>query len=726
MMTNEQMNDKMEKAMSQLQVYADKETLFDLTEIKEHFQKKVEDIQREGRKLNIGVIGRVKAGKSSFLNTLLFDGREVLPKAATPKTATLTKMEYAPENRIVIEFYTQEEWDNILRDSKWGDRNEISKSAQELVEMAERNQLDVQALLQQEVYDETFQSYDELVNFLNDYVGENGKYTPVVRSVVIYMNREEFRDISIVDTPGLNDPVPSRTQRTKGFIEVCDIVFFLSRAGSFLDTNDWELLCKQLPQKGVKEMILVASQYDSGLRDVLRKPSENDFFAQNNCQASWMDAGDSDSKATNIGDAERIVRSSLEKRVAEKIATYKRQQGKYHAEVIRVLEACKEPVMISSRAQDMSRKSYEEYSEEERQDYSYWKDFIAEEEMPKVFERIGNFKIVQEKYLSLKEKKHEVLQRKKQEMIPTVCTEFDGYLEELDHQVRHRRDCIRKNDQESLNEQKLAFEQKKNGVQADVLEVFGDTLDKVQKEKVQINKQLREMSMEAATLETKTGTEVHHGSATSYSFNLGFIHVGAHTENYSYTTTYKYLAASDALEQINAYGKNAASAIEEQFGKIVNKKEYRRRLIEAVIRNFDTAEEGFDVNYFRVIVQKAINQIEFPEVHIDVSKELKIIGDRFSGEVRNDTEQKEFRKLLSSTVEEMYNGIQTKVDVTIADFKEAADKIQDKLCDGILHSISQEFEAVRKALQAKEQELDKCDKYIACIEEVRKDICEGM
>ena len=52
-------------------------------------------------------IGQVKAGKSTFLNTLLFDGKEVLPKAPTPKTATLTIMEYSDKNIIQIEYYSK-------------------------------------------------------------------------------------------------------------------------------------------------------------------------------------------------------------------------------------------------------------------------------------------------------------------------------------------------------------------------------------------------------------------------------------------------------------------------------------------------------------------------------------------------------------------------------------------------------------------------------------------
>ena len=47
----------------------------------------------------------------------------------------------------------------------------------------------------------------------------------------------------------------------------CDVVFFLSRSGQFLDQSDMHLLANQLPQSGVKRMILVAGQYDALLLD---------------------------------------------------------------------------------------------------------------------------------------------------------------------------------------------------------------------------------------------------------------------------------------------------------------------------------------------------------------------------------------------------------------------------------------------------------------------------
>ena len=715
-----QVNAKIENIIKKIEQYASEEQIDDIKQINKNFSMKIEDFYREGRKLNIGVIGRVKAGKSSFLNTLLFNGEEVLPKAATPKTATLTKMEYADENRIVIEFYSEEEWEGIVEDAKLGDRNEITKSAKELVDMAVERGIDVKKILSEGTLDKTFEQYGELINFLNNYVGENGAYTPLVRSVVIYMNRDEFKEISIVDTPGLNDPIPSRTQRTKEFIEVCDVVFFLSRAGSFLDMNDWELLCKQLPQKGVKKMVLVASQYDLGLRDVLKKEEKNSFFGN---EPSWIQKAKSTSKATNIQDAEKIVAESMKNRIKEKIASFEAEHSSgTHDAIIRILKECENPVLISSRAHDMYIKDVSEYSQEELYDLGYWKNFIAEDNMKEEFKRIGNFDKIREIYLSIRDEKKRLLEEKQREFIPKVYMELREYLTTAKSQVELRLEYLESNDRDSLEKKQKGFEGKINTITADIAEVFGDTIEKIKLQKLDVNKALRELSIEAAKLETHTGTETHHGTTTTYSFSLGPIKLGRHDSSYSYTTTYTYLAASDALEQINIYGKSAASEMEDVFRETVELKAYRRKLLETVIKNFDAADDGFDANYFRIIVQNALNSIEFPEVHIDVSRELAEIGNQFSGEVRKSSEQDKFRNLLSAVVERLYSSIVERVDITISDFQHAMSIIEKNLAGNILNQISKEFESIKNAIADKETQIADGEKYIETLCTILKEI----
>ena len=56
----------------------------------EDIRKDYENKTKKDRLLRIGIVGAVKAGKSSLLNSLFFKGQDILPKAATPMTAALT------------------------------------------------------------------------------------------------------------------------------------------------------------------------------------------------------------------------------------------------------------------------------------------------------------------------------------------------------------------------------------------------------------------------------------------------------------------------------------------------------------------------------------------------------------------------------------------------------------------------------------------------------------
>ncbi|GAA7505322.1 hypothetical protein ckin129_07560 [Helicobacter pylori] len=72
----------------------------------EELEKTLKEMQAEDRDLKVGIIERVKAGKSSLLNALIFEGVEVLPKAATPMTASLTILKYANTLSAEVEFYS--------------------------------------------------------------------------------------------------------------------------------------------------------------------------------------------------------------------------------------------------------------------------------------------------------------------------------------------------------------------------------------------------------------------------------------------------------------------------------------------------------------------------------------------------------------------------------------------------------------------------------------------
>ena len=83
------------------------------TKFKE-FKEGGQALINEGKILKIGVVGQVKAGKSSFLNSLMFNGEDVLPKASTPMTAGLTILEYGESNFFEVEYYDEKEWNEFV------------------------------------------------------------------------------------------------------------------------------------------------------------------------------------------------------------------------------------------------------------------------------------------------------------------------------------------------------------------------------------------------------------------------------------------------------------------------------------------------------------------------------------------------------------------------------------------------------------------------------------
>ena len=268
-------------------------------ELKKVLNEKIE----QERDLKIGILGRVKAGKSSLLNALVFKGQNVLPKAATPMTAALTVLEHGDRFEASIEYYSQDEIEtikskhatcqNILENSQkerfaeLKEKNKTGKSDSELQELAreyaikklkdeaslyayyeqyeqiKKSGINASSIGEKEIL--TCSSYDELNEKLKDYIGSSGKYTPFTKSITLKLNEEMLKDVKIIDTPGVNDPIVSREERTRALLCECDVVFLVSPGGKFLDNNDDKLLGIIREKNGIQEFYLLASRIDDPL-----------------------------------------------------------------------------------------------------------------------------------------------------------------------------------------------------------------------------------------------------------------------------------------------------------------------------------------------------------------------------------------------------------------------------------------------------------------------------
>ncbi|MGN0028621.1 MAG: dynamin family protein [Marinilabiliaceae bacterium] len=211
-------------------------------------------------KLTIGVIGQMKCGKSTFLNAFIFED-DVLPAATTPMTAALSVITYGPEKKIEAEFYTPGEWDDqkmtaaLSLDGVTDDlRKSQIQSAKELVEKSSLLPGPVDRFLGKRQSD----SLDNLV----DYVGADGKFVSITKAVKVYYPKEYLRGVEIVDTPGFNDPIVSREERTKAFLKQADVVLLMLYAGRPFDATDRQILFKNVGVCGTGRVLIGINKYD--------------------------------------------------------------------------------------------------------------------------------------------------------------------------------------------------------------------------------------------------------------------------------------------------------------------------------------------------------------------------------------------------------------------------------------------------------------------------------
>lgn len=221
---------------------------------------KAEIKRAEEQKLTIGVIGQMKAGKSTFLNSFIF-GDTILPTATSPMTASLSYITYGSEKKLVAEFYTPDEWAELRNTAQLpieeGQESTAQgskiKAAQELVAKAGKiSQLD--SLLGKTKED----SFSNLI----DYVGADGKYIAITKAVTLYYPLEYLKGVEIVDTPGFNDPIVSREERTRQFLKQADVSLLLLYAGRAFDASDRDILFKDVRNCGIGKILVGINKYD--------------------------------------------------------------------------------------------------------------------------------------------------------------------------------------------------------------------------------------------------------------------------------------------------------------------------------------------------------------------------------------------------------------------------------------------------------------------------------
>ncbi len=208
------------------------------------------------KRIEIAIVGTVKAGKSSLINALL--GRKLASVDATPETSTLIKYRTTDKgNYLKISFYKESEWKKLWNTTERAKvfREEYSKLNAEEIKFEYLNKR--QKLIRC--------SSEELPGVVMEWSkSDEPKHFFVKEIEVGYQSESIPHDVFLVDTPGLSDPVSYRSNITRHYIKKSDWILACITGENLSCQPEFSFLSKVIENKGgdVSKIFVVATKKD--------------------------------------------------------------------------------------------------------------------------------------------------------------------------------------------------------------------------------------------------------------------------------------------------------------------------------------------------------------------------------------------------------------------------------------------------------------------------------
>ncbi len=605
--------------------------------------KKIKDdlltISDEARLMKIGIIGRVKAGKSSLINALIFDGKNILPAAATPMTAALTQIRYAQEYKVEIEFFSQEDMQNIkskadefqkLLDNELTKAKErphnLSKSDEEILkpiknrliqeyeiagashqqyEMIKKSSFDISNTLEEK----SFNDLEELKQALYDYVGESGKFMPFTKSVNIYLPIESLEGISIVDTPGINDPIISREARTKEELDQCDVVFIVSPSGQFMSKEDIELMDRISSKNGIREIYVVGSKCDMQLGGNIKEEANGNF-----------------------NKALEILKNKHAQHLSKVLSSLKESNPEIGDVFDSLIEKSNEKIFVSSglalsiinnkeNLNSMEQHTFERMQKNYADNFSNLNDEITLASL----NELSNISAIKKSLNAVALKKEEIKNQKINDYLSQKGKIIEDYLQSLILFIKERKEEIQNTKIEDLQSEKEEI----NNIKADASSVLDETYADIINEfatmiPVKLSTEFNMLYNQATSdvnnaenTETRTVTKTRDKGAGILGLRSLF---GTRYETYESTisvTTVRTGAVKNALQNLLSNIENKIQ--QECFNNIKSLKDsIKSRLLKELRSVVD--DDSINTRNFRQVISAIVSSLYMPQINFSDKK----------------------------------------------------------------------------------------------------------
>lgn len=709
--------------------------------------EKLEGIMQEGRQLRLGIVGEVKAGKSSFLNALLFDGKDILPKAPTPMTAALTRISYGETPRAKIVFYDENDWNAIdkmakkyddtikrlyeeyvsslekankgsklhrpeqgsqashpvdLETFEKGNQDKLPmecKACKELVKLAKENHLDdVKQFLEEKERIIEGDSHDEYgyLRELNDYVGSEGKYTAVVKYTEIQMCNKMLEGIEVIDTPGLNDPVLSRHRTTQQFLIECDAVFLLGYCGQFLGADDMGLITSSLPNEGINKAVLIGSKLDSA---ILQYPSKGKpsfkrayFGTIKNCE---------DQAKANLSNC---------------------SVSQHNEKLLKQMKASLPPKCISSLAYSAAlkmKKGEELEAAEKKMLENFCRRFPDFSNDSKTLFGLSNISDVKEEvFEETKKQKEQIIQDRIKNLVDSQVVKFQGALEDIFIQVRNNQSDLKKYGYEQLEAKLEQLKENLDSIRIVVKNLF-------EKSAIESRRIIEDLAIDVGMemgnhldIEVTTSTRTEHHESTS---GILFWKKTYHWEEVIHTHSAE---VSDVDENMRKYCLNCLQMVNSSFRNLLKIAALKDSVKAAVMGAFEQSDKEFDENKILIPLENALTRITLPSIDLSLEPYEAMLDENLGGIVSSGAVKNDEIPLLKRAQDKVLKRMSEDIMEKIREQGIAIDNNLQKQAAIFVDTIVEQLEGNQKKLeqmlQDKQASLEKLDLFLREISNAKK------
>ncbi len=737
----------------------------------EELEKTLKEMQDTDRELKVGIIGRVKAGKSSLLNALIFEGKDVLPKAATPMTASLTILKYAKNLSAQAQFYDEQDMEELKRDheryekefqrivdekvkeqkekqslknrakegfknvSKMLGKNKSDKEApkervlsdEEILEKARRIakselEKDVKLVSSHDQYERMKKSglindletriqadsLEELNQKLYQFVGANGKFMPYTKAVEISLNNPNLKDLEIIDTPGVNDPIVSREQRTKDLLKECDVVFVVSPSSQFLTDSDMDLFDRVSNKEGIQEIYFVASQTDS----VVCAPSE----VQNSRHHL----------PTALENTQKSLSSSLDKAMEALIQTNPNQRGIFEKAIkngiILTSGACFSMYQdFENRASWESKKETEEYQNAIRNLTDAYPDaFNSDDKSKESLLLLSNMGAIKERLEKAAQRKEEIVSQRLQNYAQSQANNLHNLITQLLQDLEDEKKRVKNADMSAIKKQIEAYEKLSGNIETGFKEAYEefifhfiknirDGLDETLTKAIQKAKAGAQNEEE----EERYTERVKQGGALG-SFKRNFLWWADNDAGYDEVlrtrAVVKAGAVVDYLIEMHKICEKALNDSVKSF-KIVFKKELYAKVF-PVLRQIINDDDLIDEAAFKKSVHAVTDGIKFGEFDYTLPSE---IGAK-TGFLKGDGAVQ-----FIQSAQKHLNDFDAKVKNDMKGYIKVLNENLEKqdFANGVLSNLKKDMQNLKNQVQNKEQSIAQIDVQIKALKGIQ-------